>query len=138
MKSLKLLLSALLMLSLAACIPLYRAKEGEPTARLNLNSGGSVHICLGGTAYRLKSDKDGYAAIPVAPRLMVTSGYYASGGNMSYSCAPSVAFRPVQDQGYAASFEIRSGVCHLMVYREDNDAPSGLAMEDSLQRPACN
>lgn len=137
MKSLKLLLSVLLALSLAACIPLYRAAEGEPTARLNLSAGGSVRICHQGTVYRLKSDKDGYAAIPVAPHLTVSSNFYSSDGNMSYSCAPSVGFRPVQDQGYAASFEIRGGRCYIMVYREDKDAPSGLAMEDSLQRPAC-
>lgn len=138
MKYLKLLLSLPLLLSLAACTPLYRAAEGEPTARLNLNAGGNIRICQGGNYYRLQPDKDGYAAIPAVARLMVTSNYYASAGNVHYSCAPSVAFRPEQDRGYAASFEIRNGSCHIMVYREEDDAPSGLALEDSLQRPSCN
>lgn len=135
--------SALLALAAAVggCVglPPYVPGPGVQTSQLQLSPNiakESLGMCTAAGSYSLVP-KDGKVYVPDDSRVVIWYAFVASGYREISTCAPSIGFTPHHDAAYYADFEVRSQHCGLLVYRQDPQSRTGLALEPTIGRGIC-
>lgn len=132
-----LLLPMLALVALTAgCVPRYQAPHEGPLAKIKLSKLAQNWICVDGQPHNLVADWQGYASIPADQRVTIGSRYFAQGHMVDISCNPASSIIAAPDGRYFIDFDMRSGMCLSLMYREDPNNRAGLALEPTLAQPA--
>lgn len=138
MKLREFLMAAGCALTLAGCVslPPYRAPSASAeTATVDVGRINASAICVDGTLYKLGATPGRQVQVPTNTRVALYSFVYISDYDASYSCYPGVSFQPRSGANYLMNLEYDSKACKLEVYRKEEQAPIGLALEPSAGPP---
>jgi hypothetical protein len=117
-------LAALALLSGCVSYPPYKAPPpGPDTATIDMSRFSVASLCQKGKAYRVPRTPDGKVVVSTDGRVSVTGIAQFIGFNVTYTCMPSISFRPEAGQSYFMTLRALSEGCEMEVYRLDPAEP---------------
>ncbi|WP_426104009.1 hypothetical protein [Massilia sp. TSP1-1-2] len=131
--------AALALLSACSGLQLHPSSPSDVTVHF-VGIGGHTQFCTADGRYATEEFKDnGYRSIklPVGKLITLWSSMSFAGYNVTSSCAPALAFIPVEGKQYVVNAGLVNGKCFIEMVREDASVESGVVFDTSVQKPSC-